>query len=42
MAGKGMKMVTFSYDDVVEQDRKLVEILNPHHLKATFNLNSGI
>lgn len=37
-----MKMVTFSYDDGVEQDRKLIEIFNHYHLKATFNLNSGI
>jgi peptidoglycan/xylan/chitin deacetylase (PgdA/CDA1 family) len=37
-----LKTVTFSYDDGVEQDRGLVEILNRYHLKATFNLNSGI
>jgi peptidoglycan/xylan/chitin deacetylase (PgdA/CDA1 family) len=37
-----LKTVTLSYDDGVEQDRKLVEILNRYHLKATFNLNSGI
>lgn len=42
MSGNRMKIVTFSYDDGVEQDRKMVEILNRHHLKATFNLNSGI
>jgi peptidoglycan/xylan/chitin deacetylase (PgdA/CDA1 family) len=37
-----MKALTLSYDDGVEQDRRLVEILNRYSLKATFNLNSGI
>ncbi|MDR2747771.1 MAG: polysaccharide deacetylase family protein [Treponema sp.] len=37
-----MKALTLSYDDGVEQDRKLVEILNRRGLKAAFNLNSGI
>ena len=36
-----MKAVTFSYDDGVTQDLKLIEILNRYGLKATFNLNSG-
>ena len=36
------KAVTFSYDDGVTQDRRLVELLNRYGLKATFNLNSGI
>lgn len=36
------KAVTFSYDDGVVYDRRLVEIFNQHQLKATFNLNSGI
>ncbi len=36
------KALTFSYDDGVEQDAKLIQILNDHHLKATFNLNSGL
>ena len=35
-----MKAVTFSYDDGVTQDIRLVEILNRYGLKATFNLNS--
>ena len=34
--------VTFSYDDGIEQDRKLVEIFNKYGMKATFNLNTGI
>jgi hypothetical protein len=37
-----MKALTLSYDDGVEQDRRLVEILNRHGVKAAFNLNSGI
>lgn len=36
------KALTFSYDDGVEQDRKLLSILNRYGLKCTFNLNSGI
>lgn len=36
------KAVTFSYDDGVCQDRRLVELLNRYGLKCTFNLNSGI
>jgi peptidoglycan/xylan/chitin deacetylase (PgdA/CDA1 family) len=37
-----MKRLTFSYDDGVEQDRKLVEIFKRYRLQCTFNLNSGI
>ena len=36
------KALTFSYDDGVEQDIRLVDILNRHGIKGTFNLNSGI
>ena len=35
-----MKAVTFSYDDGVTQDLKLIELLNKYGLKGTFNLNS--
>ena len=35
-----MKALTFSYDDGVEQDRRLVELFNKNNLKCTFNLNS--
>jgi peptidoglycan/xylan/chitin deacetylase (PgdA/CDA1 family) len=35
------RAVTFSYDDGVLQDQKVVSILNKHHLKGTFNLNGG-
>ena len=37
-----MKAVTFSYDDGVTQDIRLVEILNRYNLKATFDLNSEL
>ena len=36
------KAVTFSYDDGIVQDIRLVEILNRYGIKCTFNLNSGI
>lgn len=35
------KALTLSYDDGVEQDKKLIELLNQYGVKATFNLNSG-
>ena len=37
-----LKYVTFSFDDGVTQDRRLVELLNKYGLKATFNLNSSL
>lgn len=36
------KAITFSYDDGVEQDIRLIEILNRYHLKGTFNLSSEL
>lgn len=36
-----MKAVTFSYDDAVTQDQRLIQILNKYGLKCTFNLNSA-
>lgn len=35
-----MKAITFSYDDGVIQDKRLVPLLDKYGLKATFNLNS--
>lgn len=35
------KAITFSFDDGVTQDIRLIEILNKYSLKATFNLNSS-
>ncbi|MBR5295114.1 MAG: polysaccharide deacetylase, partial [Clostridia bacterium] len=34
------KAITFSYDDGVTQDIRLIELLNKYNLKCTFNLNS--
>lgn len=39
---KYKKAVTFSYDDGVTQDRRLVDLFNTYGMKATFNLNTGI
>lgn len=39
--GGRKKAVTFSYDDGVAQDERLIAILNQHHLKGTFNINGG-
>lgn len=36
------KAITFSFDDGVTQDIRLVEILNKYDLKGTFNLNSAL
>lgn len=36
------KAITFSYDDCVTQDVRLIEIFNKYNLKATFNINSGL
>ena len=37
-----MKAVTFSYDDGVTQDQRLIAMLNHYGMKGTFNLNSGL
>ncbi len=36
------KAITFSFDDGVRQDIRLIEILNRYGLKGTFNLNSQL
>ena len=36
------KAVTFSYDDGVTQDIRLIELLNKYGLKCTFNVNSEL
>lgn len=36
------KAVTFSYDDGVTQDKRLIGIFNRYGLKATFNINSEL
>lgn len=40
--GGASRAVTFSYDDGTEHDRRLVDIFDRYHLKATFHLNSGL
>ena len=42
MSYKFKKAVTFSYDDGVTQDERLVEIFNRYGLKGTFNINSEL
>lgn len=39
--GGRKKAVTLSYDDGMAQDVRLIEIMNRHGLKGTFNLNGG-
>ena len=36
------KALTFSYDDGVLQDKRLLDIFNKYNLKRTFNLNSEL
>ena len=40
--GGKKKAITFSFDDGVTQDIRLIEILNKYDLKATFNINSSL
>ena len=35
------KAITFSYDDGVTQDIRLIELFNKYGMKCTFNVNSG-
>lgn len=35
------KAVTFSYDDGITQDKRLIKLLDRYGLKCTFNINSG-
>lgn len=37
-----MKAVTFSFDDGIIQDYRMIELLNQYGLKATFNLSSQL
>lgn len=36
------KFFVWSFDDGLEQDRRIIEILKKYHMGATFNLNSGL
>ena len=35
------KILTFSYDDGVSQDARLIDLLNKYGMKGTFNINSS-
>lgn len=37
-----LKAITFSYDDGITQDIRLIDLLNKYGLKCTFNLNSEL
>ncbi|MBQ8174578.1 MAG: polysaccharide deacetylase family protein [Clostridia bacterium] len=39
---KPNKILTFSYDDGVLQDKRLIELFDRYGMKATFNLNSEL
>lgn len=40
--GGKAKAFTMSYDDGVEQDKKLISIMRAHSVKGTFNLSAGL
>ncbi len=40
--GGKFKVLTFSYDDGRQEDRRLVEMFNKYNLKGTFNVNGGL
>ncbi len=40
--GQKRKALTLSYDDGVEQDVRLIDIMQKHGLKGTFNISSGL
>ena len=42
MNNNKLKSITFSYDDGITQDIRLIELLNKYNLKCTFNLNSEL
>lgn len=37
-----LKALTFSFDDGITQDQRLIEIFNKYDLKCTFNINSEL
>ena len=37
-----MKCLTFSFDDGITQDKRMIDILDKYGLKCTFNLNSAL
>ena len=39
--GGKLKALTFSYDDGVETDKRLIDIFKKHNLKGTFNISKS-
>ena len=38
----GKKYFTLSFDDGLEQDKRIIALMKQYGLKGTFNLNSGL
>ena len=38
----GKKYFTLSFDDGLEQDKRVLDLMKKYGLKGTFNLNSGM
>lgn len=36
------KALTFSYDDGITQDKRLIDLMNQYQVRGTFNLNAGL
>lgn len=41
MYNSKLKALTFSFDDGVTQDQRLIKLLDKYHLRSTFNINSA-
>ena len=39
---KKCKAISFSFDDGIQQDKRLITILDRYGLKASFKINSGL
>ena len=39
---RGMKYFTVSFDDGLEQDKRIIQLMNQYGIKGTFNLNAGV
>ena len=42
MNERKFKAITFSYDDGITQDKRLISLFNKYGLKCTFNINSAL
>ena len=36
------KIITFSFDDGTQFDKRLIDLFNKYHMKCTFNINAGL